>query len=818
MLALAFSALAVALPAVVEDPRYGPSDWVVVEGSPAVQPCGAAGYLLPLPAAPDQAWLEGVVALSACGAPLLAMGFEPPATVRPYLDGLIVEGIDVGTPLELRRAALGLPLVVAVRDGAGAVEALTAGAAAVLAARPEPSWRTQLVDLLPAPRAATHDGMPLPTALRGGDLALVVGLPAGFTGGTVELEDDWVHTATLLGGDGEQVVARRRGGASLYVSEQTDGGIVVVHRPAGGAGQLESLTVTEQRLPAVAELLARHQRAAARQERLLPRWTATQRLLLRVRVGELGRSFELELEGPVYMERGVGADWEITRAWLGGVAWPPERLPDLPLLEARRPQVPPLAVRLEPSWRYSLEGIARRHGRECYLLSFSSAVAVETRSGEACLDRETFGLVELVERATGLSGEVRATTQVTVNSPHWLDGEVVWLPARVLADDLVTAFGTGTSVHRGLLVSDVQLDPGTFAERRAEAYRGVRRMVRDAPTGVVRLLPDGTGGRVSEGGAAAKVRLLLAGLAVDPGLDTPLPFGGLQLAEFDFRGRGEQLRLFAAGVVNDLSWSRPRGATEVNAGAFLQLLPFATPVYRKGEKVAGEELKMQRQRLGVGMARALGRTRFSLELEGNRWDFGRSDRTAADFDVPPDTWEGVLRGGAHATHGGTSVSAAWEVGRRAAWLEGGERRWQRYHVSIVHEATVGLLARATLAAELWGGRHLDRFSAPAPGRFGPLRLRGVPSNRVTPDRLGVTRAALALPVHSGLRAEVGVDVAWAREAYSGYRARPLAGVGVSANFAGPWSTLVEVSLAYPLALPGRSGVTAELLVLHPLGR
>ena len=818
MLALVFSGLAVALPAVVEDPRYGPSDWVVVEGSPAVQSCGAAGYLLPLPPAPDQAWLEGVVALSACGAPLLAMGFEPPTAVRPYLDGLVVDGLDAGVPLALRQAALGLPLVVAVRDGAGAVEALAAGATAVLAARPEPSWRTQLVDLLPASQAATHDAMPLPTALRGGDLALVVGLPAGFTGGAVELDDDWVDTAMLLGGDGELIVARRRGGASLRVPALAGGGVIVVHRPSGGAGPLESLTVTEQRLPEVAEVLARHQRAAARQERQLPRWTATQRLLLRVRVGELGRSFELVLEGPVFVERGVGADWEITRAWLGGVAWPPERLPDLPLLEARRPQIPPLAVRLEPSWRYSLDGIAQRHGRECYLLSFSSAVAAETRSGEACLDRETAGLVELVERATGLSGEVRATTQVTVNSPHWLGGEVVWLPARVSADDLVTAFGTGTSVHRELLVSDVKLDPAAFTEQRGEAYRGVRRMVRDASTGVVRLLPDGRGGRVPEGGAAAKVRLLLAGLAVDPGLDTPLPFGGLQLADFDFRGRGEQLRLFAAGVVNDLSWSRPRGATEVNAGAFLQLLPFATPVYRQGAKVAGEELTVQRQRLGVGAAQALGRSRFSLELEGNRWNFGRTESTAADFDLPPDTWEGVLRGGAHATLGGTSLSAVWEVGQRAAWLAGGERRWQRYHVSIVHEATVGLLTRATVAAELWGGRRLDRFSAPAPGRFGPLRLRGVPSNRVTPDRLGVTRAALALPVRARLRGEIGVDVAWVRDERSGYRARPLAGVGVSANLSGPWSTLVELSLGYPLAVPGRSGVTAELLVLRPLGR
>lgn len=807
------------LPVVIEDPRHGPSDWVVVEGSPAVQPCGAAGYLLPLPAEVTQVWLEGVVALSACGAPLLALGGEPPAAVRPYLDGLIVEGIDSGTPLELRQAALGLPLMVAVRDGAGAVEGLAAGAAAVLAARPEPAWTAELVDLLPAPQAATYEGRVLPTALRGGDLALVVGLPAGFAGGAIELGDDWVDSAVLLGDETrEQPLARRRGGAGVQVPELDRGGIVVVRRPAGGSAELESVTVTGQRLPEVAEVLARYQRAAARQERLLPRWTAAQRLLLRVRVGELGRSFELEMEGPVYVERGVGADWEVTRAWLGGVAWSPERLPDLPLIEAQRPQVPPLAVRLEPNWRYSLTRVDRRHGRECYLLSFGSTAGGETRSGEACIDRDSFGLVELTERAAGLPGEVRATTQVTINAPLSLGEEVVWLPARVVADDLVAAFGTGTSVHRELTVGDHRLDPPGFADERAAAYRGKRRMVRDAPAGVVRLVPDGEGGRVAESGSAARVRLLLAGVAVDPGLDAPLPFGGLQLADFDFRNRGEQFRLFAAGVVNDVAWSRPRGATELTAAAFTQLLPFATPVYLGGEEVADEEVEVQRQRLGVGVARALGRTRFSLEFEVHRWDFGRTDRTAADFDVPPDTWEGVLRGGAHATLAGTSLSASWEVGRRADWAEWGARRWQRYHASVVHEATLGLLARLSLGAELWGGRNLDRFSAPAPGRFGPVRLRGVPSNRVTPDRLGIVRAALALPIHPRLRGEVGLDAGWVRDERSGYRALPLAGVGISATVPGPWSTLVEFSLGYPLTVPGTKGLTAEVLVLRPWGR
>lgn len=819
MLTWLLAASAVVLPVVIPDPRSGPSEWVVVEGPPAGQPCGAAGYLVPLPPVVDQAWLDGIVTLSSCGAPLLATGGEPPAAVRPYLDGVVVEGWEGEAPLEFRRAALGLPLVAAASDGAAAVEALAGGASAVLAARPHPGWEVELEDLLPAPAPAMSGGRPLPTGVRGGDLAIVAGLPAGFGGGPLELGDDWVADAMLLGDEASELaLARRRGGATVELPALPQGGIAVVRRPGGGGGELESVTVTGQRLPEVAEVLARHQRAAARQQRLLSRWRATQRLLVRVRVGELGRSFELELEGPLFVEGGVGADWEITRAWLGGVAWPPDRLPDLPLLEARRPQVPPLAVRLQPGWSYTLLGLGERQGRGCYLLGFSTITGTEARSGEACIDRLTFGLVELTERGSGLPGEVRATTQTTVNAPLALGEEVVWLPVRAVADDLVTAFGAGTSVHRELTVSQHHLDPPGFDEQRAAAYGGKRRMVRDSPAGVVRLVPDGRGGRVPESGAAVRVRLLLAGVAVDPGLDTPLPFGGLQIADFDFRGRGEQFRLFAAGVVNDLAWARRRGPGELTAGAFTQLLPFATPTYLRGEEVPGEEVKVQRQRLGVGVARAVGRTRLSLDLDVCRWDFGRTEDTAADFALPPDTWEGVLRGGAHTTLSGTSLFASWEVGQRARWTTEGARRWQRYHAGVAHEVTLGLLARLTLAGELWGGRDLDRFSAPAPGRLGPLRLRGVPSGRVIPDRLGVARVALALPVHPRLRAEVGVDAGWVREERSGYRARPLAGVGASATLPGPWSTLVELSLGYPLAVPGKRGLIAELLLLRPLGK
>ena len=115
--------LAATLPPVLADPRHGPSDWVFVTpgaGSPPL----AAGYLVSMPAGgPDQAWLEGVVALAAGGAPVVALGSElPPAAIRPYLDGVALDPAPapegIGGVLD---QLAGLPLVLPATDVAEAV-------------------------------------------------------------------------------------------------------------------------------------------------------------------------------------------------------------------------------------------------------------------------------------------------------------------------------------------------------------------------------------------------------------------------------------------------------------------------------------------------------------------------------------------------------------------------------------------------------------------------------------------------------------------------------------------------------------------------
>lgn len=812
------------LPAVLADPRGGPSDWAFVAVGQAPPP-GVVGYVVEVPAAgPDQAWLEHVVALGASGAVVVSIGPGlPPAAARPYLDAVVVEP----APAPARVAVLldqlqGLPLVLPAADAAAAVGVLAAGATAALVPTPGPGWAGALEGLLPEYEPATGPDGPLPTALRGPDLATVVGLPPGFPGGDVRLSGGWYGSASLVG-EGERGPALRVRPDATFVTlpPLPEGGILVATRPVDPAATVEQIQVRGESIPSAAEVLARHQRQAARQARLLPRWTAEQTLLLRVEVAELSRSFAVVLAGPVFWEGMTGRDWEITRTWVDGVEWRPDRLPDLPLLEPRRPPVPPLALRLEPSYRYELKGASQRQGRACWELAYAGVTGEERRAGTACIDGATWGLLSVEEVASNLPGEVRATRSVTSYEPFPLGHDTAWLPTRAQVDDTVAAFGGTALVRRELTLSEVRLNPEGFGTARAGAFARPNRMLRDGDSGVVPLVPDGHGGRRPGSDTRPAQRFLLAGAAWDPGLETPVPFGGLQVLDFDFRHRGEQLRLMLAGVVNDGAWTFRTGRSELTLRGFVQLIPFASTVSERGDTQERETIESTRQRLGFGLGTTLGRVRLVAEAGADRWDFRRADDTAEEFVLPADTWEWVGRLEGAVPVGPATLTVSAERGWRQRWdawgLDGTEKPedvWTRGRAAVLYEKALNPLARLRLEGEYWAGWHVDRFSAPSPGRFGGVRLRGIATGTVQAQRLGVVRASLAVPVSSTLRAEVGVDAGWAREGRSGYRHRPLSGVGVSATLPGPWDTLVQGSVGVPLATPGKRTPTIDLFLLR----
>jgi len=350
-------------------------------------------------------------------------------------------------------------------------------------------------------------------------------------------------------------------------------------------------------------------------------------------------------------------------------------------------------------------------------------------------------------------------------------------------------------------------------------------MLRDAPGGIVALMPDGHGGRIVGSLPRESQRFLIGGVVYDPGLSFPVPFGGLQIQDFNFRKREEQLRLLITGVVNDGAWSARRGSVELSARAFVQLIPFASAVYTQGHEVKGEEIEVRRQSVGAGVATNVGFARVLLEGGVNRLDFGRTDSTSREFVLPSDTFEGVAKVECSAAVGAASLILSGQAGWRNDWqpwgldgLEHPRKSWRLGRLAVVWERSLFPLARLHVDGELWAGSNLDRFSAPSPARFGGVRIVGIASNQVVPNRLAVARASLAFPLSPRVRTQVELGLGWARDPRSGYSARPLTGVGLGLSVPGPWATLLQGSVGFPLATPGPRRPTVELFLLRPLAR
>jgi hypothetical protein len=255
----------------------------------------------------------------------------------------------------------------------------------------------------------------------------------------------------------------------------------------------------------------------------------------------------------------------------------------------------------------------------------------------------------------------------------------------------------------------------------------------------------------------------------------------------------------------------------------VQLLPFSNSLYLRGVEQKEQAVKPMRQSVGAGVATSVGVVRVLLDVGLNRWDFSRDDTTAADFVLPSRTFEPTVRVQGEAALGAVTASLMGEAGWRTSWrawgLGGSEapkKGWQRGRLLVVYEKALFPLAKLHLDAEAWASRDLDRFSAPSPSRFGGLRIRGIASDRVLPERIGVVRASLALPLSPTARAEAGIDAGWVRDITGQYRARPLSGISFGLTAPGPWGTLVQGGVGVPLATPGPKRPTVELFILRPL--
>ena len=328
-----------------------------------------------------------------------------------------------------------------------------------------------------------------------------------------------------------------------------------------------------------------------------------------------------------------------------------------------------------------------------------------------------------------------------------------------------------------------------------------------------------------------------------------VPSGGLLV----WRNRGGshgRLRAVLSGLYDDVRWDRgPEGRSCLALTFFNETLPWARSEYVEGVRIASADLERHQVRggAGIGWRRTIGpglqdnAIEAALTVEPGVLLFSRGSRTAPDFRVPPDVFEGRVhlrlradsleRNILELPHAGWAAGLDGIAGERAGWRSWGGgvfgvasgsrgRHWQRIEAwGLGAFGTPGApreRQRWIASAYAGIGSHLDRFSAfrlgggSNAGDVESLSSAIVPaaaSEELFPSRYGLVNLEYRYQALFFLYLQLKGTLAWVEQARFGSaessvvsKVRPAHGVtaGVTSGFL--WNSEIELNGAYNFGL------------------
>lgn len=667
----------------------------------------------------------------------------------------------------------------------------------------------------------------------------------------------------LRSGRAERVTGLRRGDGVEVLVPNPEAAVVLrlervgVEELGEGGGLAEEVTVADERQMPVEEILRRLQAFEDAQARRLDHYSAINTTALRFGVGAgAAGGFEATFEGPYFFHPESGIDWAWETLYVNGIRWRGDSIPEIPLVQPEKAAAIPGDITFDKTYRYRLRGSEVVEGRTTWVVEFEPTAQSGATEGAAegptaaadagpgsrslyrgtvWVDREVYARVRTRAVQLGLEGEVISNEETLSYRPvSRVGGEAAWeddaayvLPLRVVAQQLLSVLNGTTLVERETNISDLLINGEGFGELRDEVMASTVTMVRETKDGLRYLVPDedGTGRVVKEGYDTSKW-FLLGGAFWDDSLDYPLPLGGINYLDLDFRDRGGQLNVFFAGALLAVNVAEPRlfdSRFDAGIDLFGIALPLADSLYRDGEEILDEEVEVRPLTAALKIGRPLGSfVKWNAAYRLRQRDFGATDETADDFVVPADHLEHNFQLSGRFTRSGYSLGANGAYALRSDWQPWGfadNLGYSEDHEDFLYWGAS--LAKnwylpnfQKIGAELVyvDGQDLDRFSKYEFGFFGDTRVHGYRSSRVRAERAYLARASYGFEIGKLLRLDAQLDTAWATDEAAGLDNELLAGVGLAGSFIGPWQTLVNLDVGTPIAGPD-DGLVAYLVFL-----
>ncbi|MCB1034364.1 MAG: hypothetical protein KDD47_11090, partial [Acidobacteria bacterium] len=355
-------------------------------------------------------------------------------------------------------------------------------------------------------------------------------------------------------------------GLKVSVSEPTPVTLLRLERMTaaeieGLEGLEERVNVADERQMPVEEILRRLQAFDDAQNRRIQHYRATNTTHLRFQFGTGVQGLEATFEGDFFFRPGKGFDWAWQTFYVNGVRWRGKSIPEIPLVQPEKAAALPLEIHFTKEYSYRLRGTEVVDGRDCWVVDFSPAVEVTPErtlyQGTVWVDREHFGRVRTRALQVGLEGEVLSNDETVYFQPTRLDGtpgewtpDSLWLPLRVVGQQLLSVLNATTVVEKETLLTALQINGEDFEAQRQAVLATEVTMVRDTEKGWRYLVKDEESGeRVVQDGFRKTRTFALAGVFWDESLDYPLPLGGIDYFSFDFKGTGKQVNVFFAGAL-----------------------------------------------------------------------------------------------------------------------------------------------------------------------------------------------------------------------------------------------------------------------------
>jgi hypothetical protein len=589
--------------------------------------------------------------------------------------------------------------------------------------------------------------------------------------------------------------------------------------------------VTAVRRLTVEEILARHQAWRAGRDARWTRFTATNRTSYRFRLEGFPTSFELTFEGPFFYERGKGFDWAWQTAYVNGVRWRGKKIPELPLLQPEKVSELPLELTFNEAYRYELDGEGEAAGVPCWVVRFEPSKGFQGKaiySGKVFIAKSDFSLRRVFAKQLNLSGEVQSVDETTefaeVAAPD--GGPPLLQPVTTRGQSILRTFSRTTTLERTTELLEVRLDPADFESRKAAALAGDQVMVRDTDKGVRYLEKKKGGERVVVEDAKTSRLFGLGGVFYDDSFDYPLPLLGLYYIDLDVAKKRKQLQGFFGGPILAGSYNDPNlfGTNfDLGVDVFGNFIRGDDALWRDGEKVDATTVKARSFAANLNVGYPLSRHVKLTAQVGETWrDFAGGDEADEAFAVPSDHFLTRLEGRLSWDLSGWNAVTKYSLNLRSKWepwgyagnpeWDEGKDRFRLFSVAVTKTFELPRFQRIDSGVTYARVSNGDRFSKLQFGFYGGTSLRGFRSGSLRAEETVNAKVAYGIVAGKIVRLQLAYDHALVKDDASGLDWASFGGAGISGQFPGPWSTLVQLEFGLPVV--GRSrGQTGFVLYL-----